>query len=93
MSYCFLGPYEFLHQGHCAKGWEAPNSNQAKLEDCRDECAKRSNIGYFAYSTGNNCACYLADDGCPDDDKADDYNAYRIVREGSLLINFFLANI
>ena len=51
MLYYFLVFYVFLRQGHCAKGWKSPNTNQEKLEDCRNECAKRSNIGYFAYST------------------------------------------
>ena len=87
MSYCFLELYEFLHKGHCAKGWNGPNTNQASLVDCRNECAKRSNIGYFAYRTGNNCACYLAADGCPNDQKYMDHNAYRILREGILLTN------
>ena len=87
MSNCFLGLYEFVHQGHCARGWKGPNTNQIKIEDCRNECAKILNIGYFAYRTGNNCACYLADYGCPDDDKHDDHNAYRIIREGILLFN------
>ena len=88
MLYCFLELYEFLHQGHCAAGWKEPNTNQANIEDCRNECAKFSNVGYFAYGTDNTCACYLADHGCPDDDKYDDYNAYRIVREGIISINY-----
>ena len=84
MLYWFLGLYEFMHRGHCAKGWKGPNSNQANIEDCRNECAKSLNVGYFAYGTGNKCACYLADDECPDDNRYDDLNAYRIIREGFL---------
>ena len=38
-------------------------------------------MGYFAYRQGNNCACYLAKDECPDDDKHDDHNAYQIIKE------------
>ena len=87
MLYYFLVLYVFLRQGHCAQGWKSPNTNQEKLEDCRNECAKRSNIGYFAYSTSKTCACYLADDGCPDDDAHKDHNAYRIVGEGICLLN------
>ena len=74
-----LGLYEFVHDGHCAAGWSGPNTNQASIPDCRNECASRENIGYFAYSTGNTCACYLEDDGCPDDNLRNDHNAYRIL--------------
>ena len=87
MLYWFLGLYEFMHQGHCAGGWKGPNTNQANIVDCRNECAKCLNVGYFAYRTGNNCACYLAEYECPDDGKFYDHNAYRIVREGILLID------
>ena len=71
-----------MHQGHCARGWvQGSNTNQANIGDCRNECAKRSNVGYFAYRTGNNCACYLEADKCPNDGNHADHNAYRIVRE------------
>ena len=86
MLYCFLDLYEFLHQGPCAgTGWKGPKTIQENIDDCRHECAKRSNVGYFAYSTSNRCVCYLAGNGCPDDDKYDNYNAFRIVREGIIL--------
>ena len=45
--------------------------------DCRDECANRQNIGYFAYN-GNNCACYFTSGGCKDDNSHNDHDAYRI---------------
>ena len=86
MLYCFLDLYEFLHQGPCAgTGWKGPKTIQENIDDCRHECAKRSNVGYFAYSTSNRCVCYLAGIGCPDDDKYENYNAFRIVREGIIL--------
>ena len=85
MSYCFLGPYVFMHQGSCAKGWKHPNTNQETLLDCRNECAERgSSFGYFAYSTRNVCACFFANDKCTVDNRYNDHNAYRIVREGIL---------
>ena len=80
----FLGLYEFLRQGHCAAGWDELSTNQATIFKCRNECASRANIGYFAYRTGNDCACYFEQNQCPDDNLADDYNAYRIVKQGSL---------
>jgi hypothetical protein len=36
---------------------------------CRNECARDSNTGYFAYSTSKTCTCYLASGECPDDRK------------------------
>ena len=69
-----------MHQGNCASGWDnGPNTQQASIIDCRNECADRPKIGYFAYRTGNNCACYFTSGGCPDDNKHDDHNAYRIL--------------
>ena len=82
MQICFLELYQFLHRGHCAAGWDnGPNTNQATILNCRDECAGRPNIGYFAYGADNNCACYFSNSGCPDDNQYEDHNAYRIVRQ------------
>jgi hypothetical protein len=85
--YCFL-VYKFWHRGHCAGGYDGgPNSMQENLVDCRNKCAERSNNGYFAYSTSKDCACYFASEQCPNDDRAADYNAYQILREGIRLFN------
>ena len=69
----------FVHQGHCADGWVSPNSNQATLRNCHDECATRSGVEYFAYNS-NTCACYTK---CPDDNNNNEYNAYRIIAQGT----------
>ena len=77
----FLESYEFKHQGHCRDGFARPNSVQKKIEDCFSECASRPNIGYFAFNSKNGgCSCYLNAKGCPDDDKFNDHNAYRIIK-------------
>ena len=73
--------YHFKHQGHCAVGWKRPNTKQPNILACRNECSNRPDIGYFAYRQGNNCACYLSKDECPDDDKHNDHNAYQIIKE------------
>ena len=49
--------------------------------DCRNECADRPDVGFFAYN-GDNCACYLSDSGCPDDNRHNDHKAYRILKTG-----------
>ena len=75
--------YEFVHDGHCAAGWHTGgNTVQKTLLDCRNKCANRPNVGFFAYKLGDDCSCYLSKDNCPDDDLFGDYNAYRIVNEG-----------
>ena len=78
--------YEFVHDGHCAAGWNGPNTVQETVLDCRNECANRPNVGFFAYSSGSTCACYLSKDNCPDDNLHGDYNAYRIVNKGECQI-------
>ena len=75
--------YEFVHDGHCAAGWNEPTTLQKTVLDCRHECANRQNVGFFAYRSGDNCACYLSKDKCPDDDLHGDHNAYRIVNKGN----------
>ena len=74
--------YEYVHQGHCAGGWVSPNSIQGTILDCRNECAGRSAVEYFAYNDAHDaCACYTQ---CPDDNHFNDYNAYRIIGEGKI---------
>ena len=77
--------YEFVHDGHCNGGWNAPSTIQNTVPDCRNECANRLDVGFFALSTSGNCACYFLKDGCPDDDQYDDHTAYRILYEGDPL--------
>ena len=74
-----IDPYKYVHQGHCAGGWVGPNSNQETPLDCRNECAARSGVEYFAYSNSKTCACYTK---CPDDNNHNDHNAYRIIAQG-----------
>ena len=80
--------YEIVHIGHCAAGWHSGgNTIQKTLLDCRNECANRPNVGFFAYRSRDNiCACYLSKDNCPDDNLHGDFNAYRIVNEGDCRI-------
>ena len=86
----FLESYEFKHQGHCAGGWVKPNTVQNKVEDCFSECASKQNIGYFAFNSKNgHCACYYTANGCPDDNKWNDHNAYRIIK-GNCHITFLI---
>ena len=73
--------YEFVHDGHCSGEWNGPNTIQATALDCRNECAKRPDIGYFAYSVSATCACYFLTGGCPDDDQHGDHDAFRILNE------------
>ena len=91
MPNCVSDLYKFKHQGHCNGGWDGgPNTNQDSIMDCRNECLSRtkfgSEIGYFAYKTGSNCACYLTNGGCPDDNKHNDHKAYFIVTPGIIFI-------
>ena len=79
--------YEFVHDGHCNGGWDGSNTIQKTVPDCRNECAKRPDIGFFALSSSGTCACYFSKDGCPDDNLHDDHNAYRIVYKGDPLHN------
>ena len=73
--------YEFVHDGHCNGGWGGSNTIQETALDCRNECAKRPDIGYFAYSVSATCACYFLTGGCPDDDQHGDHDAFRILNE------------
>ena len=73
--------YEFVHDGHCNGGWGGSNTIQETALDCRNECAKRPDIGYFAYSSGATCACYFLRGGCLDDDEHGDHDAFRILYE------------
>ena len=81
--------YEFVHDGHCAGGWTGRNTAQGGILDCRNECASRSDVGFFAYN-GDICACYLLKDDCPDDDRYADYDAYRIINKGASLLNIVI---
>ena len=79
--------YEVVHDGHCASGWNEPNTIQESILGCRNECAGRPDVGFFAYN-GDNCACYFLKDGCPDDDQHGDHDAYLIVDKGGHLLHF-----
>jgi len=68
--------YELVHQGHCATGHVGPNTQYPTIIQCRNECASRPGILYFAYRDGNNCACYTS---CADDFQYNDHNAYKII--------------
>ena len=82
--------YEFKHQGHCAAGWDGgPNTNQESILDCRNDCATRSGVGYFAYKRGSNCECYFSNGGCPDDNYYNDHKAYRILKGIVLYQNMY----
>ena len=82
--------YEFVHDGHCASGWNEPNTVQESILDCRNECAGRPDVGFFAYKLGANCACYFLKDGCPDDDQHGDHDAYLIVNKGGILLKIWM---
>ena len=95
ISILFPDQYEFLHVGHCAGGWLDFNTRLGSIIDCRNECESRPNARYFSYcnktrcrtdDTGTsftkddvNCACYLANKGCPNDSLYPDHNSYRII--------------
>lgn len=70
--------YQLVHNGHCNGGWKPPNYVLSSLQACRDKCAVRPGIGYFAFN-GKDCACYLSVYRCPRDNKHRDFNAYRIL--------------
>jgi len=77
--------YVFKHQGHCAGGWAGKNTVRNSVDDCFNECTNRPNVGYFSFNSKiGKCACYFAEKGCPDDDRHNDYNAFRIIRSGSM---------
>ena len=82
--------YEFVHDGHCKYGFVGPKTAQGSILDCRNECASRSDVGFFAYN-GYNCACYWLKDGCPDDNQYADYDAYRIVNKGDSLLHIVIS--
>ena len=71
--------YEFVHQGHCAAGW-VKSFRENSMKDCFNGCVNRGkNIGYFAYNNENgDCACYQRSAECPDDEKFNRHNSYRI---------------
>ena len=75
--------YEFVHDGHCNGEWNGPNTVQETVLNCRNDCAKRPDIGYFAYSTSATCACYFLRGGCSDDDQHGDHDAFRILYENN----------
>ena len=87
MSFISTAKYEFKHQGHCASGWDGSNTIKNNVDDCFNECTNRPNVGYFAFSSQKRgCACYFTADGCPDDEKNHDYNAYRIIKSNRPII-------
>jgi hypothetical protein len=81
-----LDVFKFLRQGACADAEAvAPVTEQVTILDCRNECANRPNVGYFAYRNQNdsNCACYSTEGQCSyDQGQYPTYNAYSIVRTG-----------
>ena len=81
-----LGFYEFLHHGHCADGEDGSSTKEETILRCRNNCASRLNVGYFAYSLDRDCSCYFANAGCAVANAPDNYNAYRIIKEGILLL-------
>ena len=80
----YLKGYELLHEGICAGGWITPNTNQASIKNCKIECLGRPNAEYFAYRTGNTCACYVEKDSC-EQRESNGFNSYRIVKNGTFL--------
>ena len=79
----FSGKFEYLHQGHCGGGsWVGPNTNKESIYGCRDECAGRIDVGYFAYKTGSICACYTKNGGCNYDGHHMDHTSYEILDSG-----------
>ena len=82
-----LENYELKHKGYCADGWAGLSTLQYNVEDCFSYCANRQDVGYFAFNSKNGgCDCYFTANGCPDDDRNNDYNAYRILRSNCLII-------
>ena len=83
-KYFLVDLYTFVHQGQCAETQNVVglNTAQGSIIDCRNECASRSNVEYFAYSKENrdDCACYIQ---CPGDNTQNHYNAYRIITPGT----------
>ena len=84
IKYFLVDLYTLVHQGHCAEtqNMVGLNTPQGSIIDCRNECAGRPNVEYFAYSKENreDCACYIQ---CPDDNTQNTYNAYRIITPGT----------
>merc|ERR1712039_643558 len=69
-----------VHDGHCAAGWMAPNTNEPSLSACAATCRSREGCGYFAFN-GNACAYYTKSAGCPDDNRYLDHTAYKLIDE------------
>ena len=87
----FIENYVLKHQGHCAEGWAGSNKHQNNVDGCFKECSSRRNVGYFSFNPKNgDCACYLRNAGCPDDDLYNDYNSYNIIRSNCSIILDFL---
>ena len=78
--------YEFVHDGHCAGGWAGRNTVQGSILDCRNECANRPDIGFFADRVGASCACYYLKDNCPDDNKYGDHDVKDVCIRRKLLL-------
>ena len=55
---------------------EGGNTEEETIEDCRNECAKRKDVGYFSYKDGEegeeNCLCFFKSEGCPEENHNDD---------------------
>ena len=51
--------------------------------------------GFFGYAedlTGQNCACYLASEECPDDDSNPEYTSY-VIPTGNLNTSYFTSYV
>jgi len=77
----------WVHQGHCARGYKrGTHSQQSSLRACARFCALQGNdVGYLAYRARrgprpSSCACYYTANNCPDDNRHNDHDAYRILR-------------
>lgn len=78
-----LPPYSFLHEGHCASGWDGENKKAGSADECAVICSKRDKpgleCGYFAYNNiEKKCAFYFKSGGCVDDELFPDYRAYQL---------------
>jgi len=75
------GQHQYLHEGHCGgSGYLYPNTNEATIDDCRNECKSRdADAKFFAYVPGSTCACYKTE--CNYDGQHLDHKAYEILED------------
>ena len=83
--------YEFLHSGACSVGWQSGGGTTSSVQECADDCASISGVGYFALKLGQDCTCFYESGGCgsPDTTSMSGYwasgHTYRIIRTGTVL--------